>query len=357
MSDRSDIRTYAQLTNERTKEKTMFLEFVKSEFFKRNINNCHNLQPELNKFITKRWKDSIKNALTLNDNHYHLQSAIPLNQSIDNDEFIIEFEKTVEEIGTVLAVNRNKYQSNAMQLSCPFLEYFFPSDVEVVISRGEFSSTESYDVVISLTTLTSILSYAKDISIDWNVTFSLKKDDKKKVIVFDEILPQSSLGCLEKNRKAYKYGVTTAIVVPKKNEIFSFKENGFLKREPPIYDKSTTSILSCEPVSTYKACRFEEYLKKCADSISKVTQTADTNRIRRVWNIKRKNVDYCRLIIDSSQDFCEKQADGSAQFINLSPKIDYQCEFGAEQMSLLELISEWCELRFGPKTITDRGKF
>lgn len=359
MSDRSDIRTYAQLFIKRTKEKTEFLEFVKGEFIKKNIRNCQNLQPELNKFIIKRWEDSIKRVTSSNKNYYHLQSAIPLNHSHNSDEITIELEKTVEGIGNVLAINRSKY-TNPLQVSCSFLEYFFQDDTKVITPEEERLISEPIDVSISLTSLASILSYSKDFSIDWSIAFSLKIHNNKKVLVFGEILPPPTLRCLERNRKAYKYGVIASIVVSKKKEIFSFKENGFVQREHPTLEETSTSILSVEPETTYKAWRFEEYLNKFTDSISKVNGAADSNldhnHISRLWNMKKNGMDFCRLLINNSQDVCEKQIDGSVQFINLSPKIDYQCEFGAEQMTLSELITEWCELRFGPNTVTDRGE-
>lgn len=357
MSDRLDIRTYAQLSMERNEEKTKFLEFVQGEFYQRNIKNCYNLLPELNKFIMERWKDSIKNVLTSNnDNCYQLQSAIPISQSNSNDDYTIEYEKTINQTGTVLAVNCKKY-SNPMRWSCSYLKYFFPnsSDADTTAPLEELMQSGSVDVVISLTTLASILTTAKDLSIDWNVTFTLKECEDKKVIIFDEILPAPSLQCLEKNRRAYKYGVTATIAVPKKKTVFCFAENRFIERIQPTSDKCSTSILLQEPISEYKVWNFDEYLNKFSISTSSNNGTAGNNHIRRLWNIKRNNVDYCRLVIDNSQDFCEKQTDGSVRFINLSPKIEYQCEFGAEQMSISELITEWCELRFGHNTITHRG--
>ncbi len=360
MSDRNDIRVYAQLFAERNKEKSNFLEFVKDEFYKRNIKNCYNLRPELNKFITKRLEESVQSVLSSNNNFYQLQSAIPISQSDDNGEITVEFEETVNESGNVLTVNTNKY-SNPIQLGCAFLDHFFANAADRIVPLDEaFLQSHSVDVVVSLKTLSSILTAAKILSTDWNVKFTLKPCGDKNVIIFDEILPAVSLGCLEKNRLAYKYSVKAGIAVPKKKEIFSFEDKQFIERIPPISGKkATASIPLQEAVSDYKVWPFEEYMEKFSDSNSthEDDRTSDSNHIRRLWNVKRNNVDYCKLVIDNSQDYCEKQKDGTVKYINLSPKLEYQCEFGAEQMTLSELITDWCELRFGPNTITHRGNF
>lgn len=357
MSDRSDVRTYAQLSIERHKEKTNFLQFVKDEFYQRNIKNCQNLQPELEKFVTRRWKDSIKRLVTTNTSCYQLQSAIPICPSSNsNDEYTIEYEKTLKQTGVVLTVNCKKY-SNPIQVSCSYLEYFFSTDVALPLDESH-PQNESADVVISVATLTAILISAQERSrTDWNITFTLTESDNHKTIRFDELLPAVSLRCLDKNRLAYKYGVTAAIAVAKKKTVFSFEENAFIERTQPTFDNCGTSVQQqSESAADYKVWNFEEYLHKCRASIStNNSNTADRNHIRRRWNVKRNSVDYCRLVVDSSQDFCEKQSDGSVRFINLSPKLEYQCEFGAEQMSLSELITEWCRLRFGHNTTTHRG--
>lgn len=348
ISDRDDIRTYAQLSTEIANEKKRFLDFVKDEFDKRNIKNCY-LQPELNKFITKRWTESIEKVLASNKSGYQLQSAIPISQSNCTDEIKVQHEKTIRQTGVVLAVNCKKY-NNPIRLSCAFLEDFFSNIADITVPLDQLISNQSVDVVISLKTLTSLLTYATDLSTDWCVTFTLTQCDNNKVIIFDELLP-ASLECLEKNRLAYKYSIKAAIAVPKKNEVFCFEENRFVERE---YELSTPSVLPDLP-PTYKIWHYDEFLSKFTDPVSTNDSTADSNHIRRLWNIRHNNVD-CRLVIDNSQDFCEKQTDGRVTFINLSPKMEYQCEFGAEQMSVSELISEWCELRFGPNTITHRGK-
>lgn len=355
MSDRNDIRTYAQLSIERNKEKANFLDFVKGEFYKRNIKNCYDLQPELNKFITKRWKDSIENLVASNNNNYQLQSAIPIIcQSISNDDVIIEHEKTIQQTGFVLVVNSNKY-NNPIRLGCSFLEHFYSNMEDITVPLDDVISNHSVDVAISLKTLTSILTAATDLSTEWSVAFTLKQCENNNVIIFDEFLP-ASLTCYDKNRLAFKYGVKATIVVPKKKDVFSFEVNRFIERLQPQLDILTSNVLQ-DSKSDYKVWNFDEYLNKFTDSTeSTLHSTTDSNHIRRLWNIRQNNVD-CRLVIDNSQEFCEKQQDDSVKYINLSCKLEYQCEFGGEQMSLSELISEWCELRFGPDTITHRGMY
>ncbi|KAG4070129.1 hypothetical protein HA402_013372 [Bradysia odoriphaga] len=362
MSDRNDIRVYEQLTIERSKEKAKFYEFVKSEFYKRNIKNCYDLQTELNKFITKRWQDSVESASTTNNACYQLQSAIPISGAHNNGDVtvVVEHEKTIKQTGVVLMVNHNKYR-NLVRLSCPFLNNFFSNIPEITSPLNpldeSFIQSESVDVVISLKTLAAILTSASILSTDWNVTFTVKTYENKNVVIFDDLLPTLSLGCLEKNRLAYMHGVKASVVVPKKNEVFSFETNQFVERVDRTFNPNF--IRQPQPleeaVSNYKIWNYEEYLQKFGESVpSNQSLTLDTNHIRRSWKVKRNNEDCCRLVVDSSQDCCEKQKDGTVKHVNLSPKLEYQCEFGAEQMTLAELISEWCALRFGHDTITHR---
>ncbi|XP_037032310.1 uncharacterized protein LOC119071532 [Bradysia coprophila] len=358
MSDRNDIRVYGQLTIERNREKAKFYEFVKSEFYKRNIKNCYDLQTELNKFITKRWQDAVQSASTANNTCYQLQSAIPISRADSDGDATVEHEKTIKQTGVVLMVNPNKYR-NLVRLSCPFLNHFFSNITEITLDPldDSFIQSESIDVVISLKTLAAILSSARILSTDWNVTFTVKTYEDKNVVIFDDLLPALSLGCLEKNRLAFMHAVKANIVVPKKNEVFSFETNQFVERVDRTFDPNF--IRQPQPleesVSNYKIWEYEEYLQKFGASVpSSESLTLDTNRTRRLWKVKRNNVDCCRLVVDSSQDYCEKQKDGTVKHVNLSPKLEYQCEFGAEQMTLAELIAEWCALRFGPDTITHR---
>lgn len=356
MTDRNNIRIYEQLKLERDNEKRKFLEFVKDEFYRRNIKNCYNLQPELDTFIKKRFEQSVESVLASNDKFYQLQSAIPISQNDDNGTISIDHEATIAESGIVFPINRNKY-TNPVQLSCSFLEHFYSNHADIIVPLDQsLLERHSVDVVISLKTLTSILTSAKNLSTNWNVLFTVQPCEERNVIVFDEILPVPSFSCLEKNRLAYKYSVKAGVVVPKKKEIFSFDEKRFIQR--PVH--TITNHLASNSLQEigYKVWNFEEYLTKYFDSGSpNQNPSSDSNHIRRLWNIKRNNVDCCRMMIDSSHDFCEKEKNGTAKYAHLSPKLEYQCEFGAEVMTLSELISEWCALRFGPDTLIHRGNF
>lgn len=357
MSDRTDIRTYAQLSIERQAEKKQFLDFVKDEFYKRNIKNCFHLQPELNTFVTKRLQRSMQMALASMNDSFRLQSALPITHNGGSgDPIVVEHEKMIHRIGVALAINANKY-SNPVQVSSSFLEHFYSNHGDVVVPIDEpFLQHHSVDVVINVKTITSIVTSAKIHSVDWNVPFKVTACEDKNVIIFDDKLPALSVSCLEKNRLAYKYGVKALVVLPKKKEVFSFEENLFIQRHPPTIAVSDTSNATNETAPSYKLWHFEEYLTKFCHSTASENTASDSNHIRRLWNIKRNGHNSCRMVIDSSEDYCEKRKDGTVKFINLSPKLEYQCEFGAEQMTLAELIEEWCALRFGPDTVVHRGK-
>lgn len=109
------------------------------------------------------------------------------------------------------------------------------------------------------------------------------------------------------------------------------------------------NILAGEP--PYILQRIEEYMTKfnSLHCSSKQDVPVKIFSIHNIFELSSKDQEILRLLIQTSPDAFNE--DGEIFF---SIKIEYQPEFGCEQMTKSELIKEWISLRFSPESIVKR---
>lgn len=190
------------------------------------------------------------------------------------------------------------------------------------------SSTPKFDVV---TTVKSIRHLIDGSIKNWHMRLQIKENNGNKLLLLDKPLPPQELTVMEKNVKAYKYILKLFTQKSSKNveEIEKSKEEIPNNIEWKLYD-------------------FDKYLEQLD--------------IPEVELMSQKNFTYSSLELSDSIDtmslLIRTKEDGKilpdSEFVNISTKVEYCSEFGAQVMTQTELIRDWCRTKFRENSITKR---
>uniref|UniRef100_A0A1B0D4J7 Uncharacterized protein n=1 Tax=Phlebotomus papatasi TaxID=29031 RepID=A0A1B0D4J7_PHLPP len=122
-----------------------------------------------------------------------------------------------------------------------------------------------------------------------------------------------------------------------------------------IYDFSATETLKLEQnpekLKSYMGVHANFKGNEDERALERIAQKDEIDVILPLDSIEKFEV--CRILVKFHQDGVVLGDDGE-EAINFSLKIEYQTEFGAEEMTIEELIREWCQQTFNPNSRTLR---
>lgn len=191
------------------------------------------------------------------------------------------------------------------------------------------------DVMVSVDALKTILSNRQK-----NKSFLLplitKVVNKTKMAVIDTPLPPTSLHGYDNNKYAHNCAIKAIFTTIRCENALDVRT----KKVSSMNTERTSKISKYH--RRYRLFKLPEEHTEAKDP--KNPMNYSYNR----WAFSKRN-ENLQLLIKSSIDFYEQSdEDAAPKFFNLSTKIEYQSEFGAEEMTEEELVEEWCSIAFQP---------
>ncbi|XP_058461647.1 uncharacterized protein LOC131436763 [Malaya genurostris] len=343
------LTKYRRLTGKLKKERALFDSFVRNYFINNLVSRKRIVNQELNNIVVEMWRRKIDNIIrTMADSTYHLSTAVMWLKYIKNERNVV-FEPASDnllEFGQLLHIfTENLLNCSTLKRSTRVLEKFLQDQYNSVFVDDSthvdtiLKQDEDVRFVVSSGTLTYLLDNVSNMDNRWMIPFRIVTIGSRNVIYLNKKLQPTKMMAHDRNIKAHKYCIRSFMSVLKKDVKQSIDKTTGNHRE------------TSDTKSEYKPFRFEEYLQMIN------TQTEFRNKHERysclrLWTLKDNDEQY-RFLIRSRMD-CYESLRKMKFFINISIKLEYQAEFGAEQMTKSELIREWARQFMRPNSKTLR---
>lgn len=339
----------------RTEEKKAFLAELREHYFAELHKRFHSVPPSIEYFATQNWKKqlimmhrqfmkakfSLKTAILLqpsecvvstNTVHQERLGCVP-QMAGDNLEYVRQSFSNL----------MNTYNARKPTRQLPAIK----EKVKNLVQQ------HAVDFIIPMSVLKCILSSKTG----WTFRMTVKESAlstvfyPKKAIVCEKPLPLPYLSGNDRYKKGAKYLLYSCFHA-NTSRVYDYNE----KTERKISPEAVEGDYNADVTIEYKVANFDEFLRNHArvdHSYGNMTFT--------IFDVKGHNdsddtTDSFNILVPTKQATYTKDCNDEIKFINLSPKIEFQAEYGAEMMTKDELISEWCELYFRPNTNTKRGK-
>ncbi|XP_050080250.1 uncharacterized protein LOC126567926 [Anopheles maculipalpis] len=357
--EKKNYARYMQLMVKLAPEKEMFDSFVKNYFNTNLLRRMQTIEPELNALVVKVWQAKVRERLALErelGGQYVLMTVVPFFGCAENETNVL-FEPTgedVHETGTVRSLfTENVLKSITLKRNERVLEDFTAEwcavrckrDEQIGNVRAVLQHLKDVAFVMPAGAFTLLLNYAQNMQDQWTIPFEIKLIEGRKVLIMDSRHPPNKLSTHARKVKAYKLLVKS---------FMSFKGRKHLQ------DKSKSPVKDIEEDATkegesFKPLLFDEYMRSLAHKTppSVVKEKIRESRFYQAWKLKDQSNDEHHMLVGFRQD-CYESFRKMRVFMNVSVKVEYQPEFGAEQMTLAELLQEWCRQLLRPNSKTMR---
>lgn len=345
---------------ERIEEKHIFLEKLRTIYFTNNAYRYHLVPPAVDQFIKQIWKKrliGIQRKLLGCKYRLHTALAIQTQPACIRVELVDQ-----KHFGYVPEITNVDTNFIRQPLHCLIREYDHQRHSNFrrlqESALDQLSKTHEVDFVLPISILRLLLITPNN---EWGFRMSVRESalSAKKQTVLEKPLPPSYLSGNERYRIASKYMVRS-----------TFRQNTLhvLNRSDNIESKTSveTNVIECSSSGQsqveYKAFDFDTYIEKFREktppkSFSTENKSYSIVEIHGCGEDDESGPVRFKLLIPFKQDAYKRNVDGNIQFVNLSPKIEYQAEYGAEMMTKNELIREWADqyFRFN-SVVTERGE-
>lgn len=346
--------TYFSTKQRRSDEKIRFLAFLKRYYYETLSHRYHSVNPAIDAFITQKWKRRLLDlhADTATD-AYRMSTALRINRQTDDDinaelvhqEHYGNVSKMVCDATILRQSNENLLRAYQRNHGERFRKSIRDKSIEI-------AAVNRVDAIVPLSTLKLLISDCED---DWSIRVKVRDAESSSIlypskeVTFEKPLPPLYLSGNERTTRGYKYVLRTT-VCPQHAGSFCHSTN---TTTDPVTSSDQVIEGSTASQTDYKMHPVDEiaakYLKEGDPSV-------DGNCSFRVWNISNGDATI-RLMIPAKSDAFRTGENGSdVQMVNLSPKVEFQAEYGAEVMTKGQLLREWCHQYFRPDSITVRGK-
>lgn len=356
LAEKKDRILFESTAAHRLEEKNLFLEKLKENFDR--FNRFHEVPPAINHFVMENWKRRLITMYRqLANIKYRIRTAI----SQQPPECTVKTEMIHREnFGNVPIITRENVEYFRQSSSNLTNAYHLRKNKIVVPAFKEMVEKlvqeHGIDFVIPISVVKLLVSSKRGWSICMNVKDSAQSTvfNPRKEILFEKPLPKSYLSGNERHNNGAKYLIHSCL---NRNPLHVFNHTEQIEKSTAII----TEDMECDSKATddieYKISTSEEFMK----NHSKI-ETSYANKTFSIFNVNgydntEDESETFKILVPTKQAAYQKNDNGKIQFLNYSPKIEFQCEYGAEVMRKDELICEWCDLYFRPDTITERGLF
>lgn len=349
VSEKMDLEVYFSIYERRQNERKLYLDFVRQHFFSHCVNRCQNVKPTLNELIIAKRAIQLEKLQHRLHRTYEIVTAILLNVNTLN-KISIHLERIVENTATTTIC---QYAKSLLQ---PHMRQTFQCMTKMLQKPDKISSSSAVlaklaidhqaHFAISMSTLCALLDYSVNSRNNWTIPVIVRQSEyDMKTIVLNKPLVEQYLSAKQRNEKAYKWRVKASL------------------RSAEMYENATEKISNVDDAfgRDYKLYEFNEYLSMFANKSdgpeAQPNNSHKDNYLSTLWILKNGECnDTVRLLVRTKLVAVDT-IDEKPVFVNFSTKVEYQVEFGAEQVTASELVREWCRHKFCPDSITERCKF
>lgn len=350
----------------RFEEKGKYLQFLKNYFSQNLTYRYQTVLPPIDFFLQKMWKMLVIELLqSLADDYYRIATAFQLDAFPSNS------------VDMVL-MDANQHGNVPEMLEKPDLLFLRKSSSQLIEEWENMHNEDTKkfiqncvdpcrvkhdpNVIIPLSSICSVIDAAVSGKQNFMIRITIQENNE---VVFEKALPPTELSALQKSRIGFKHLLQSSF---QKNS--SKTDNTKQHSVNHLSNEATGN--SIESAIEYKTMEFSEYLKKVykeneqkqskQDHEEVGVKTPFKNCCCNLWELSERtdgqfssNSSAVRMLVIHQQDAFRFINDNEKEFVSLSPKVEYQAEYGAEEMRLTELIQEWCLLYFQPNSIVYRG--
>lgn len=346
----------------RLEEKQLFLDKLKEHYFAKLSRRFHDVPPPIDYFIVQKWKKQlIEMHRRLATARYCMRTAIALqpSQCTVNANYLHQ-----ERLSSIPKMSDTKIEylkQSFSQLMNAYNQQKTKQTLPAVRTKvNDLIDEHGIDFVIPISTLKLILNSSNEN--DWLFCMTVRDSakstpfDVRKEIILVKALPPTRLRGNERYRKGAKYLLYSCL---NQNSTHHFNCDD--------QSETKTDISAAEPMPEIElgACGSNteniEYKISSNDDFIKQYPKNEYSHENRMFTVVEvigcdgaENDDEAFKVLVTAKQAAYKRVDDAIQFVNYSPKIEFQAEYGAEVMTQDELLQEWCDLFFRPKTISER---
>lgn len=342
----------------RAEEKRFFLEKLREHYFAEISNRYHKVPPSVDYFVTQLWKKKVITMYRqLTNDRYRMTTAISLQPSSCTVKMDVIHQ---EHLGCVPQMTHER------------VEYIRDSYVNLMKAYNQRKNTHFSQVIkekvnelvtqhdIDFVVPVSVLKLLLNNKSGWNFAVTVKDTTgisskfNAKEIIFEKPLPVAYMSGRDRYKLAAKYLLYSCL---NRNSLNIYNRNEITECKTLIDSKTVECDSSTNKDLDYKISSCDEFMKKHSKS-----ETLHENMTFTIFNVtgfddSDDSNETFKMLVPAKQAAYKNGDDGEVTFLNYSPKIEYQAEYGGEEMTKEELIDEWCELFFKPNSMTERGKF
>lgn len=343
---------YESTAQQRTTENALFLEELR-EYSTTNLSSrYHNVPASMEQFVMNIWKKrlahlhrtigntkiTLRTALTVQSTNCEIQTKMIHCEQLGEVKAICD-DQSIQYIRQSSANLQKIYNE---QRTAPFL-------MSVKAKGEELRRQHRITFQLPISIIRLILCGDSDSCFSMSIkeAGAISLFGSNRTVVLEKPLAPLYISGNKRHRIGAKY-VTRFCFTRKANECNTCDENVIDGR----FDENSTF--------PYKVEKFDEFMQMYNAKHPEMN-AHNANTFFRVFeltgDVDEDAAETHRVLITSKQDAYKKNVLDKRIFVNFSPKIEFQAEYGAETMSKNELIREWCDLYFRPDSVTERSKY
>uniref|UniRef100_A0A336K4Y8 CSON001455 protein n=1 Tax=Culicoides sonorensis TaxID=179676 RepID=A0A336K4Y8_CULSO len=324
------------------KENKLYCEFVKNYFLSNNIHRKKNVNPNVMRLFVNNWKirvnKFVENHPKLFSQSYRLATAVTLKydkmhrKNIDFETNSIDSSKIFQPSNSKSLFTCNMIKQRSKGLLFYLKKYYDENQnfEHLFDTNTKVENLGESDIIISMSSCLCLLQGYLNTYDDWFIPINIVTENSKKVVSIDKPFPRVKLGSHQKN-----YNIALDIV----KAISLYQTNSYIKSDIAVNKVSNRF--------NYKIETLEKFMREFN---SKHENHSNVNALLTKNNVKISS-ERGSLTLTTSFQY---DAIENGKLIILSPKLEYQPEFGQEQMTQYELVKEWIYLKFSKDTIVKR---
>lgn len=353
--DKANRSTFFTTIQTRYDEKTKFLEYLKRNYFGALSHRYHSVHPAIESFITHKWKRKLLQLYTdTASDSYRMSTALKINRQTD-DEISTELvhqehhgnvPRMLADATTLRQSSENLLRTYQRHRSNLFKKFIRDKSIEI-------ANENQVNAIVPLSVIKLMLS---DFDVEWSIRMKVKDGSSSSIlnptkeITFEKPMPPLYLSGNERKTIGSKY-VLQATVCPLHTSAFCHSTK---TASDPV--KNSDEVIECGGTASciqYELHTVDEIAAKYSNESDPMS---DGNCSFRIWDLSNGH-STIRLMVPAKTDaFRAGEKDDDIEMVNLSSKLEYQAEYGAEVMTKSQLLREWCHQYFRPDSITVRCK-